>query len=211
MHFYRSKRYVSLKIRIAFSVSHVQLVPPPSLGRGIFKPYKLYSMTTSEYINLFHQQYQYLLNFCKTRGVSEEEAEDITLHSFYIFWRGKENIHMRSARTYLFTLAKNKCIDVIRRKYIKKRVYTQLSYADNYIDPTPSIDLKSITAELHDIIESLPPKQKEYITLRYLDDISIEKIIRERKDINRNTLRNTLKRASDKIRKELKNRGITIG
>lgn len=168
-------------------------------------------MTTAEYINLFHQQYQYLLNFCKTCGVSKEEAEDVTLHSFYIFWIGKEKIHMRAANTYLFTLAKNKCIDIIRRKYIKKRIYNQLSYADNYIDPIPSIDLKSITAQLHDIIESLPPKQKEYITLRYLDDISIEKIIRERKDINRNTLRNTLKQASDKIRKELKSRGITIG
>lgn len=168
-------------------------------------------MTTSEYITLFNKQYEYLLNFCQTCGVTKEEAEDIVLHSFHIFWVKKDKIHAHTAKTYLFTLAKNKCIDTIRRKYIRKKVYNKLLNSDEFIDPTPVFEFKSIAAQINEVIQSLPPKQKEYITMRFINDIPIMKIIEERSDINRNTLKNTLKQAMDNIRKELKNRGIYHG
>lgn len=168
-------------------------------------------MTTSEYIILFNEQHARLLNFCMTYGTTKEEAEDIALHSFHVFWVKKDKIHTHAATTYLFTLAKNKCIDAARRKQIRKKVYSKLYNPNNYTDPIYEIEFKSISIQINEVIQSLPPKQKEYITMRYINDTPIVKIIQQRRDINRNTLKNTLQQAIGTIRKELKNRGIYPG
>lgn len=62
------------------------------------------------------EQYDKIYRYCYFRLRSRERAEDITQETFLRFWERKEYQDTGKALRYLYTIARNLCIDDCRRR-----------------------------------------------------------------------------------------------
>ncbi len=144
-----------------------------------------------------------------------EDAEDLTIETF-----GKAfiNIHQYNGSyafsTWLFKIATNNCIDFMRKK--KKNVLNQEANEDleehddkfnfviDLVNPEEKF-IKSQKAEVvRQVVETLKPRYRRLIMMRYFDELSYEEISTEL-DLPLGTVKAQLFRARDFLYRTLKN------
>ncbi len=92
---------------------------------------------------------------------NELKAEDIVQDSFEQLWKNAHKIEVSKAKSYLFTTAYHKIIDLIRKE--KRISYLSEEHEKNYIYTSNNVDIQEI---LHKAIDNLPPIQKAVLILR---------------------------------------------
>ncbi len=144
-----------------------------------------------------------------------EDAEDLTIETF-----GKAFTNIRQYNgsyafsTWLFRIASNNCIDFMRKK--KKNVLNQEANEDiddhddkfnfviDLINPEEKF-IKSQKAEVvRQVVETLKPRYRRLILMRYFDERSYEEIAEEL-DLPLGTVKAQLFRAREFLYRSLKN------
>lgn len=142
------------------------------------------------------------------------EAEDLAQEAFV---RAYTNIHSfdekRKFSTWIYRIATNLSIDRIRKKkpdyYLDAELqgadglnmYSQLSNDDPL--PHEEVETLELQAYLQKQIESLPEKYRSVITLRYVDDLSLQEIS-EVLDMPIGTVKTRIHRGREALRKKLR-------
>lgn len=166
-------------------------------------------MTTSEYITVFNEHRMFVFHYCNKLIKNRADAEDITSHVFISVLKNIEKVDANKIQPFLKTIAKNKCIDIIRRRNVIEIISS--STIDEDIEDIREAEITSdVLSSIYDIINTLPFIQQKYIKLKYIDGYESYEIA---KILNRasSTIRNQTFVALEKIRGEIKNRGITLG
>jgi RNA polymerase sigma-70 factor (ECF subfamily) len=118
--------------------------------------------------------YKYIYVRC---GYSKELAEDITQDIFVKAWekRNTFNPSKSTLKNWIYIIARNQIIDIYRKKKIKGSTFNE--------DIEIVCKQQGLSSEdeimLGDILEGLDrlkEKEKEVITLRYIQDLEIEDI-----------------------------------
>ncbi len=127
---------------------------------------------------LFNKHHNILFVYIKVRVGDGEDAKDLTQETMLRAYRGLEGFSWDSSfKTWLFSIAKNQCIDYVRRKQAKKRTGNEIRIEAN--DGMADIIDESIKSDSHAIIEKkeamdivnaairqLPKRQREVLQLR---------------------------------------------
>jgi RNA polymerase sigma factor (sigma-70 family) len=111
-----------------------------------------------------------LLRFCKRVAGNAIEADDIVQECFEILWKNLEKVEMKSAKSYLFSVAHKKLIDSFR--------------TDLRLDSLDSVNYEAATnpdendtCQLIELaINQIPAIYKELLTLRDLECYSYKEI-----------------------------------
>ena len=125
-------------------------------------------------------------NFAYRLSDNAEDAEDIAQETFLKAWRNlKKYQHGRSFKAWLFRIAHNTAIDLLR----KKKEYMLSSFEneegenpllDNLMDPEPLPDQLVERAEdkklVDSLLDKLSPLYREVLLLRYNDHFTFEEI-----------------------------------
>jgi RNA polymerase sigma-70 factor (ECF subfamily) len=128
-------------------------------------------MTTSEY-NLIVEQYadgvfRYIVKTIRDR----ERAHDLVQDSFEKLWRNSSDISFSKAKSYLFSIAHNTMVDMIRREnrqvVLETEKLPENSHSKHYSD------LKEI---LDEAVSKLPDIQRSVVLLRDYEGYSYEEI-----------------------------------
>jgi RNA polymerase sigma factor (sigma-70 family) len=90
----------------------------------------------------------------------EFEAENIVQNTFEKLWIKRESVVMETAKSYLFKVAYNNMIDVIR----KNKRHTSLEDAHHLSSSNQEYD--NVIEYVNKAVDKLPEKQKSAITLR---------------------------------------------
>lgn len=118
-------------------------------------------MTSKEYNNAVDQYadniYRFVLKHLKNKDVSHDVVQD----TFEKVWKKRETIDAKKVKSYLFTTAYNRLIDVVR----KEKYQETEDKIDNYKSEAPiqNMDLQSILANA---LDQLPEIQRSVILLR---------------------------------------------
>lgn len=73
-----------------------------------------------------------LLRFTRTYLISEDESENIVQEIFIYLWEHRDIIEtLQNLNAYLFTLAKNRCIDYFRKEMVREVRKGSLSEIEN--------------------------------------------------------------------------------
>ncbi len=139
-------------------------------------------------------------------GTDAGSAEELVQEAMLLVWRRAETFDpaQANASTWVFTIARNKRIDGIRRE---RR--PEIDPDDPaLVPPMPeSADVMVETAQetkrLQAAIASLPPEQAELLHLAYFEDIP-HSAISSRKGIPLGTVKSRLRLALERLRKVLK-------
>jgi len=111
-----------------------------------------------------------LLRFSKLVAGNAIETDDIVQECFEVLWKNKEKVEMKSAKSYLFSVAHKKIIDSFRTD----------SRLENYDasnhEQTTNPDQTDTQELVHLAINQIPAIYKELLTLRDLESYSYKEI-----------------------------------
>lgn len=105
--------------------------------------------------------YDKIYRYCFYKLRNSASAEDITQEAFLKFFA--QNTHINAA--YIFTIAKNLCTDIFRRKQTEE-------LSDDY--PTEDFSDKSDTKiAVRTALEKLSKQHREILVMRYIAEMSV--------------------------------------
>lgn len=115
------------------------------------------------------EQYDKLLRFCYMKTKDRYLAEDITQETFIRFWESHSYEDTGKELAYLYTIARNLCIDSFRKKAFENiDDFPSLPAGE---DTEPERRLSEI--ELEQALSQLPEEVREMIVLRYVNEIAV--------------------------------------
>lgn len=155
------------------------------------------------YRNYSRRLYKFSIAILK----SSEEAENIVQEVFLNLWLNREKIEKGSSvKYYIFTIAYNSSISIIRKRIKESRFIEYLrTLQDINQEPVDmQIEYNELEEKLTMIIDSLPERQKEVYLLHRIEGLKYSQIA-ERLNISVNTIENHISRALKTIREKLGN------
>lgn len=146
---------------------------------------------------------------------NRDDAEDLTMVAFSKAFHNLANYSADFAfSTWLFRIATNNCIDFIRKKKLQTTSIDQSSQTEDGESAPIAVKDKSMTPEesiikdqraikIREVIQTLSPKYKQLIELRYFEELSYEEIA-EQLDLPLGTVKAQLFRAKDMLYNHMK-------
>ena len=117
------------------------------------------------------EQYDKLLRYCYAKTKDRFAAEDIVQETFLRFWQSKSYKETGKELAYLYTIARNLCIDEFR-----KQQHVNIDICSDAILGCCEIDNHLMQAELNSALDRLPEDQREIIILRFANELAISDI-----------------------------------
>lgn len=140
--------------------------------------------------------------YLRRLGSDDETAEDLTQEVFVSIWRraGQFDPAKASVATWVFTIARNKRIDALRRD---RPTLAEPDDPELEIDPAPRGDAIAEFNQLSGLVmravESLPEEQKQLLKIFYFEDKS-HSVIAEELGLPLGTVKSRLRLALGKLR-----------
>lgn len=157
------------------------------------------------FVELFEFYAPRLKSYLMKHGASDSMAEEVVQNTFVTVWEKAEgfNPDKASASTWIFTIARNKRIDLQRReKFIDANVDDAVldtmaapETADSYAD-TDTVE------KLEEALQSLPDEQAKLLRMAFYEDKS-HRDIADETSIPLGTVKSRLRLAMDKLRQKL--------
>lgn len=151
--------------------------------------------------------YYFALSILKSR----EDAEEVVQNTFFKIWEKRKSIESNhSFKSFLFTIAYNLIIDILREKFKEKkyRDFIQLKASANYnIDD--SIEYSDLLRYVGRIVNELSPRKNEIYKLNKEDHLSYIEIA-QKLNITPKTVENSLNYSVNFIKKRLGSEGMMI-
>ena len=147
------------------------------------------------------QQYDKLLRYCYMKLRDRTLAEDVTQETFIRFFEIKDYHSIGKEMAYLYTIARNLCIDYFRKQ--KEELIEDLPAKIQEM-PDSSDKVESIVDQLsiEQALDHLTDDEREAVVLRFSGELSVEDIAKSM-DISRFAVRRRISSALEKLRKEM--------
>ena len=148
------------------------------------------------------EQYDKIYRYCYFKLYDKQLAQDITQETFLRFYRQGLTLDNDKELPYLYTIAKNLCID-----HFRKRTVESLEEITEEVIDDPTEDLIS-NLTLRMTISKLPGDERELIFLRYVNEISIATICKIT-GLSRFAVYRRLSKSLKWLKEELKKEGFS--
>lgn len=132
-------------------------------------------------LSVYKRYHKSILHFVRRQVNDYHLAEEITQDVFLDFIEALRDFHFQcSLKTFLYTIAKNKTIDVIRKKKIKKILFSSLppyfveGLKTIFIDD--EIEKKELAAKIKKTLEGLPNDYQFVLRLKYMEGERVNNI-----------------------------------
>jgi len=144
--------------------------------------------------------------YLRRLGTDSQAAEELVQEVMLLVWRRAETFDpiQASASTWIFTIARNKRIDALRREQRPEIDPDDPALVPNPLEPADRmLEAAQASGRLQAALKELPPEQAELLKLAYFDDKSHSLISSER-GIPLGTVKSRLRLALDRLRKALR-------
>lgn len=130
---------------------------------------------------LYKTYHNPLRNFIFRKLNDHQLAEEIAHDVFLEFIESLRDFRYQcSLKTFLFTIARNKSIDYIRKKKIKKILFSALpSFVVEGLSavlPDDTLEKKVVEEKIEDTLHTLPREYQIILRLKYIENKSVEYI-----------------------------------
>ncbi len=144
----------------------------PSFPLGLHLSRKRGDFVDEEFVQL---HYDKIYRYCYFKLKNRQIAEDLTQEAFLRFLGQKTYIHQNKPLAYLYTVAKNLCVDYLRKE--KRCVLEELEEAEDCLahNPIAEAETKSV---IQAAVQSLSEEQQELVLLRYVNDLKLDDLVK---------------------------------
>ncbi|MCA5005027.1 RNA polymerase sigma factor [Sphingobacterium bovistauri] len=135
---------------------------------------------------------------------SEEDASDITQEVFYLIWKNRKFIRVKSnLDSYLISMLRHKIYDFYAKRDrlpILVSMIDEEEYWDYNFKLADEIDFRELNEAVNHTIEKMPEKMREIFVLSRFENLSAQEIS-ERLNISIQTVRNQISSAIKRFEK----------
>ena len=147
------------------------------------------------------QQYDKLLRYCYMKLRNRTLAEDITQETFIRFFESTNYRNVGKEMAYLYTIARNLCIDCIRKQ--KDDLIEDMSAEiEDMQESKDNAEAIVDRVSIDQALDCLSTDEREAVVLRFSGELSIEDIGKSM-GISRFAVRRRISSALEKLRKEM--------
>lgn len=115
------------------------------------------------------EQYDKIYKYCYFKVKNKEVAEDLTQETFLKYFSQKFYINRGKPLAYLYTIAKNLCIDFYRKNNREETLNEEMLVCDDVSEFENNFIIKQA-------VSTLPTDLQEILLLRYANELSINEI-----------------------------------
>jgi len=156
---------------------------------------------------LFELHYSALCNFAYRIIHDLDKAEDIVQDTFVKIWNNTELLDsQKNIDSYLYTMVRNRALEVLRRESISQKVNQQIEYLKQYDNNDDiledEIEKFLLLEKIYVSIRQLPPKCAEVFTLSKINGLTYSQIA-DRMNISVKTVENHMSKALKMMRELL--------
>ena len=158
------------------------------------KVYELYS----------HKLFSFVFKISK----NEADTDDIVQEVFVRIWESRDKLEdYKLLNSYIFTIAYNNSIDLIRKRINNNKYLEHLKYSA-VINATPNliseIEFNELNTQVQKLIANLPERQKQVYLLHKEEGLTYSEIA-EKLGISKNTVENHIVKALKYLRQNIDN------
>jgi RNA polymerase sigma-70 factor (ECF subfamily) len=129
----------------------------------------------------YNQYYKQVFNFVYQKTKKYHLTEELTQDTFIDFLDALRDFRYQSSlKTFLFSIAKNKTIDFMRKKKIKTLIFSMLpSYVVEGLKVVlmdEEIEKKELTKKIAHVFEKLPNDYRKILRQKYIEEIKVDQI-----------------------------------
>lgn len=147
------------------------------------------------------EQYERLLKYCYAKVSNRELAEDITQETFLKFWQTKTYQSMGKEMAYLYTIARNLCLDYLKKK--KEELPGEDEFFENIPDENAKLEETVLNRILlRKALNHLGAEDREIVLLHFVSELSVTDIGKIL-GISRFAVHRRLKAAKEILKKEM--------
>ena len=144
-----------------------------------------------------------LISFLCSKGLSQQEAEDLLQQAFLIIWEKRKEINPDlSLRSFLFTTAYRRMLNVFRDRKNSVPDYAYALAADGQ-NPEESTETRQAMQKLHSTLEEMPEKRRRVFELCYMQEFTYKEAA-EALEVSPKTIENHMALALRDLREALK-------
>lgn len=114
-------------------------------------------------------QYDKIYRYCYFKVNNKEIAEDLTQETFLKYFSQTSYINRGKSLAYLYTIAKNLCIDFYRNNNREQYLYEETLGIDD-------ISVFETSIAIRQAVSTLPDDLQELLLLRFANDLGIGEI-----------------------------------
>lgn len=160
--------------------------------------------------HIYKVYYPKMFGFAKTYVLTDEDAENIVQDVFLLLLERKDDIEIsHSITTFLFTLVKNKCLNLLRHRIVEEEYNTYIQeelkfklYSLEHFSYSYQSD-EELRSIIKRAIDALPERCREIFIKSRIEGKKYKEISEELK-ISVNTVENHMVAALRKMREQLK-------
>lgn len=160
---------------------------------------------------LFRLYYDRLVAYISTYTHDKAQSEDIVQQAFINLWEDRHKLNPdRSPKHYLYTIARNRYIDSIKKEKRRNRLLDELW--EQALRERISEDREQVERRIErmkQIIDSLPPKCREIIRLNKIEGVKYKDIAIQL-DISVKTVESQMRIAFQKIREAFRDDHLVL-
>jgi len=137
------------------------------------------------------KEYDMILRFCYMKTMNLQVAEDLTQETFLRFFENDSYKDMGKKMAYLYTIARNLCMDHFRKK--------EFLDLDENVAGKDYINRAHNRMAIEEALYKLPEEEREILFLRYVNEVPINQIAKSL-NISRFSLHRKIKKALDHLK-----------
>lgn len=151
---------------------------------------------------VFNYYYSGLVVYADQIIKNTEISEDIVQSVFMKLWETRENIEIRSFRSYFIQCVKNRCIDHLRSQQVKSRFDNRIPDTDHLVMEDDLWTKNELSKLIEHAIEDLPPRCREIFGMSRYENLKIAEIA-EKLNISKRTVETQISKALKTLRIKL--------
>jgi RNA polymerase sigma-70 factor (family 1) len=156
--------------------------------------------------SLFREHYTMLCHFARKFVGDPDEAEELVQDLFVQLWEKRSQLDLNtSPRSYLFTAARNRCLNVIKHRKVREQHAESVKSGPqgSAIDPGKQMETAELQARIQQAIAKLPERCREVFRLSRFEGKKYQEIA-DQLDISPRTVETQIGKALRILRQELK-------
>lgn len=132
----------------------------------------------------YNQYYKQVFNFIYRKTKNYHLSEELTQDTFIDFLDALRDFRYQSSlKTFIFSIAKNKTIDWIRKKKIKNIIFSMLP--DYIVEGLKvvlmdeEIEKKALTKKIAHVFSKLPNDYRKILRQKYIEEVKVDQIAQD--------------------------------